>query len=456
MLTNVTFPDSGFLINYLSQDSQPQDTLNLQAISGYVLLALATCAISFRILNKVRCQILSPTSNGKNLTLSYRNISAITWNTHEGKISIFSNGNELMYKVRYRRWNPITKSYGISEELGYLSNIPNEIRSLPQSKQLEWFNNTEAVLNRFGEPQFFTFEWTVNNIGSLKLPYTVRIRRNEKNDGLIVEVSNGKVKYVSDESCIEFRETDYKAEEEYYKKPIKEYDPRTNIDDFKKKYRYPGDLRLTPEIRTPFKDLKDLYLLSKFQPEKVEKPVFIRRFSIPLKVIFHTNVHCSKIDDRFFVGEFFWGVSVICYTGKCGNHAQIIIEGVDHGDYFMNMAEFNGPKEVEFEDWTNKKVNCVSRSELFKKESEKVKILLQELKRIQENPPERFAFTGRYSVASGGADNCYTWADNVLKQIGIFLYQSPLRGIATVPRFCLSSDATIRYNDPHPIEAYKV
>ncbi|MEI6243392.1 MAG: hypothetical protein WCP39_08350, partial [Chlamydiota bacterium] len=50
----------------------------------------------------------------------------------------------------------------------------------------------------------------------------------------------------------------------------------------------------------------------------------------------------SRIDDRVLLYHSKWAVTLICYKGCCGNHAQIIIEGVRLNRYFMKMADFNG------------------------------------------------------------------------------------------------------------------
>ncbi|MEK7339583.1 MAG: hypothetical protein AABZ92_02575, partial [Verrucomicrobiota bacterium] len=123
----------------------------------------------------------------------------------------------------------------------------------------------------------------------------------------------------------------------------------------------------------------------------------------------------SVIDERVRVSKFTWAVTLVTHTGSEGNHARIIIEGINDGfhdeeaprigiakkveigEKFIHLADYSpqiqsgllSPDALEYE----------TRTEIWMRSSNKVKKMLEAIKKEQYFPAYRrpFNFYGKNS-----------------------------------------------------------
>jgi hypothetical protein len=161
----------------------------------------------------------------------------------------------------------------------------------------------------------------------------------------------------------------------------------------------------------------------------------------------------SRIDPRIRVSKFTWAVTLVTHSGSEGNHAKIVIEGINDGFYdeeaprigvarkvgigekFIHLADYSpqiqsgllSPDDLEYE----------TRTEIWMRPSNKIKKMLEDIKKEQYFPTCRrpFNFYGKASkfytftpwdkkwrIFSGETgDNCFTWARDKLNTIDIDL-----------------------------------
>jgi hypothetical protein len=188
------------------------------------------------------------------------------------------------------------------------------------------------------------------------------------------------------------------------------------------------------------------YILAKFDPEKNK---------ISVEPI-HT---CSFFQGDILVSKFMWAVTLIRNKGPSGNHAQIIVEGVNDGyftryfpespipvgKYFMYLADLVGDMDVYKENFVGiikkKTVRDIrtalksrefrlkyeGRSNIWKRSSDRVKAMIDNIQTEKANPPPGFAIYGRKSIFRIFAskkdvkDSCITWAMDKLKDSSVHL-----------------------------------
>lgn len=172
----------------------------------------------------------------------------------------------------------------------------------------------------------------------------------------------------------------------------------------------------------------------------------------------------SQIDERIHVSKFTWAVTLVTNSGCFGNHAQIIIEGINDGFYNQDSARIGEAKEVEIgekfihlADFSPKidygllssdKLTYETRTETWMRSSEQVKKMLEAieekkyLSKGKRNPfnfggkrsklykfnPEKFNFSGKVG------DNCFSFLREKLQMIDIDLGESYLDLIATIAK----------------------
>ncbi|MBA3720951.1 MAG: hypothetical protein H0W88_00950 [Parachlamydiaceae bacterium] len=159
----------------------------------------------------------------------------------------------------------------------------------------------------------------------------------------------------------------------------------------------------------------------------------------------------SQIDKRMLVSKFMWAVTLISHNGLFDNHAQIIIEGINDGNfkeevgkYFMFMTDFTGSR-IRDTFIEAPKLEITQRSEIWMVPSSEVQTFLSNLDR---NPPEYFRLGDKSVFVKGyDKDNCTTWALKRLKDLNI----KPTGGIYA----CLSFLATTTRQYTHPPEFYE-
>ena len=161
----------------------------------------------------------------------------------------------------------------------------------------------------------------------------------------------------------------------------------------------------------------------------------------------------SVIDERVRVSKFTWAVTLVTHTGSEGNHARIIIEGINDGFYDEEAPQIGTAKKVEIGEkfihladyspqiqsglFSPDALEYETRTEIWMRSSDKVKKMLEAIKKEQYFPAYRrpFNFYGKNSkfyqfkpldkewrIFSGKVgDNCFTWARDKLKMINIDL-----------------------------------
>lgn len=176
------------------------------------------------------------------------------------------------------------------------------------------------------------------------------------------------------------------------------------------------------------------------------------KFSVHLKpVIQAANSFFSK---RASLSKSEWAVTLICTNGSNplgGQHAGIVIEGIEKGRYFMRFAHLHIAKE-DFKENKDKrgeisivplenpyKLTYTHRSQVWIKDSWAVKDMLEDIENQKSNPPI-LAECGRESIISAlfvgkKVESCITWAIIKLKKAKIHLPDSYLKKVATLTSF---------------------
>lgn len=158
----------------------------------------------------------------------------------------------------------------------------------------------------------------------------------------------------------------------------------------------------------------------------------------------------SGFHEEVLISKFMWAVTLIRYKGISGNHAEIVIEGINDGffpqeyasigKYFMYLADLTGTQMVK-KDGKEREVRAIrsilkdkfllryeERSTTWKRTSEHVKDMINAIETEKADPPSGFALYGRHSFLASKKiveDSCITWALDKLAKIHIVLGKSP-------------------------------
>lgn len=186
---------------------------------------------------------------------------------------------------------------------------------------------------------------------------------------------------------------------------------------------------------------------------------------VPFTVFMEPKSFPSRIDDRIRVSKFMWAVTVIANDGICGNHAEIIIEGINDkaGTLVVDVGDNNGgPKafiptekipvgesfiwkshfspRIESIKITPEELTYQERTQVWMVSSQKVHEMLQAIKEEclvdWDNRDQggylrnKFSPFGKSSIFAAGGHNCFTWIVEKLKMLGIFLGEIPGEEIA--------------------------
>ncbi len=174
----------------------------------------------------------------------------------------------------------------------------------------------------------------------------------------------------------------------------------------------------------------------------------------------------SRIDERVCVSKFIWAVTVITHSGCFGNHAQIVVEGINDGFYsnetprttngeiiengekFTYMAEFNPPIESKLI-LPEEDLPVETRTETWLRTSNEVKKMLEDIEQEKSLPKKNrrvFNALGKDSKlyrinihdprkTGKIGDNCFNWSRDKVKIIGIILNKSSFEPIVTLAKF---------------------
>jgi hypothetical protein len=166
--------------------------------------------------------------------------------------------------------------------------------------------------------------------------------------------------------------------------------------------------------------------------------------NIPFNVYIELFKRHSVIDNSITVNKFCWSVTLVTYKGPCGNHANIITEGMSSGDvsgtnegeYFIFRSHLKSENNIESipiaEDHEILK-KYQERTYQWKVSSEKAKGLLAKIKTNADSGQKFFLF-GINSFLSFGGHNCCTWARELFKSIDIELEKTNFEFFVTTTK----------------------
>lgn len=172
----------------------------------------------------------------------------------------------------------------------------------------------------------------------------------------------------------------------------------------------------------------------------IERPLFVEIEPISLP---------SEIDDRMLVSKFTWAVALVTRRGKCQNHAQIIVEGINDGFYneqnnyiqgvenlelgakFAYMCELKPPINSKIF-IKEEKLNFFSRSEIWMRSAFQTKKMIENIEQEKATFSYSFNYWGirsmfykfnpqKFNLSGKKGDNCFTWSQKKLKLIDVDL-----------------------------------
>jgi len=170
----------------------------------------------------------------------------------------------------------------------------------------------------------------------------------------------------------------------------------------------------------------------------------------------------SRIDERARVSKFTWAVTLVTHMGSNGNHAKIIVEGINDGFYsnenpriknentvkngekFTYMAEFNPPIKSQIF-LPTKKLKYNTRTEIWMVTSDRVKKMLASIEEEKSLQQPTFNYWGIHSkiyklnprkldLSGKVGDNCFTWARKKLRILNIDLGEDYTDHLAAIAR----------------------
>lgn len=186
------------------------------------------------------------------------------------------------------------------------------------------------------------------------------------------------------------------------------------------------------------------------QFKKIEEKIETLPPESPLLIEIKPISAPSRIDKRVHVSKFTWAVTLVTHRGSEGNHAIIIVEGINDGYYgsenprikngwaakngekFTYMAEFSPPIKSQLFS-SKKELLYETRTEIWMRTSSEVKKMLEDIEEQKLCDLEynslgmkskfyKFALSLRFfSPSRKYGDNCFTWARDKLKILNIDL-----------------------------------
>lgn len=162
----------------------------------------------------------------------------------------------------------------------------------------------------------------------------------------------------------------------------------------------------------------------------------------------------SIIDERVHVSKFTWAVTLVTNSGTSGNHAEIIVEGINDGFYDQEAPRIGaaqkvgiGEKFIHLADYAPRiqsgllspdDLKYETRSEIWMVPSNKVQKMLEAIEKEKYLPADQRRpfniwgigskiykyspkWTNPFSCSGKSGDNCFTWARDQLKMIDIDL-----------------------------------
>lgn len=201
------------------------------------------------------------------------------------------------------------------------------------------------------------------------------------------------------------------------------------------RYKFISD-QASNQTETPLKVSEEL-------SEKVDN--FVHSI-MPFYVIVEPKTVPSIIDPLVRVSKLRWSACIIYTDGCCGEHTELIIEGIKDGffpvskkfpkkigEHFMYLLHLQGPNAIECKSLNPERFHYIERTQVFLFESKKVKEMINS-SILESKEPIKFSVFGCDSIFSGRAHNCFTWARDKLRKMGLEIGWVALGFIATEPK----------------------
>lgn len=148
----------------------------------------------------------------------------------------------------------------------------------------------------------------------------------------------------------------------------------------------------------------------------------------PLIIEVEPRSQKSKIDDKVLVSKFMWAVTMIANQGSNGNHAQLIVEGLNnsdldlgeiaHGNYFASVYHLQNATEISIA-LIKGEIRYQQRTQVWKVNSQKVVKMLDSIaeeKRKMEDDGYQIEYDELGpSISKPNANNCCSWLIGHLK-----------------------------------------
>lgn len=200
--------------------------------------------------------------------------------------------------------------------------------------------------------------------------------------------------------------------------------------------------KVSPEwdVFSPFKSFFRNFLKAMDKRDPLDIWKNLSQFSFTLE----PRAKKSRIDPRVRISPYYSTVALVANRGPCGNHAEILIEAIENGNYVMKKIHFVGPDGIKTKA-TSEKLRYTQRTRLWKRSSEKIEYRFR-LNKSLKNTPIKFNQLGIHSILTAccRAHNCTTWAVEQLKKMDIDLGKSPGSFILTKAKDYTSKEKKFR------------
>ncbi|MBA3721364.1 MAG: hypothetical protein H0W88_03075 [Parachlamydiaceae bacterium] len=185
-----------------------------------------------------------------------------------------------------------------------------------------------------------------------------------------------------------------------------------------------------------------------------KKIEFFRNFHVDKDLKLTNITAISRLDNHSRLDKDNWAITLTnTQTGTLdpttwGGHAQLIIEGVINGEYFLKVADLCGSAAtlsaqagtVRLRDLTSGDLRYVSKTRTWIRKSQNVRNLLEDIEQEYLNlKPVKFSLVGSDSYFTnllcsssdiGILQNCITWSREKLESIGIHIDEKQRSGLS--------------------------
>lgn len=167
---------------------------------------------------------------------------------------------------------------------------------------------------------------------------------------------------------------------------------------------------------------------------------------MPFYVVIEPKTIPSIIDPHVKLSKLRWSVCLVFGSGLCGQHTELIVEGINDGffpeekenypkkgSHFLFLLHLTGANSIKFKILNPATFTYKERTQVFLFPSQKVKTMINTTIK-ESDDPIKFNPLGCDSIFSGRAHNCFTWARDKLRKMGVELGWVAFGFIATEPK----------------------